>query len=184
MILLGLGCAISGGGIGYAITSGSPSNDDPTLSGTPASAETVTDTDSTTDTTATTAETNPATTTTTTTTTTVSTPPPPPASPAKVYFAGNNNDPKIKPADLYFGNTAPISDTSWVSWGGKVAQGNGTFMHNDCNPDCASGTVAPVKVHVTLSSRQMCDGKPTYTRLAYASGPPKNISATSTFTCG
>jgi hypothetical protein len=39
----------------------------------------------------------------------------------------------------------------WTTWSGTEAVGTGTYRLDDCNPNCAAGTVYPVPVVVTFS---------------------------------
>jgi len=47
--------------------------------------------------------------------------------------------------------TATLSAMTWTTWSATAAVGSGTYKLDDCNPDCAQGTVYPVAAVVTLS---------------------------------
>ena len=44
-----------------------------------------------------------------------------------------------------------VSDMTWTSWNSEVAVGHGTWGYDDCNPDCASGTVTDYPATITFS---------------------------------
>jgi hypothetical protein len=48
-------------------------------------------------------------------------------------------------------STAFLSDMTWPTWNSAEAAGTGTEKLDDCNPNCAAGTVHSVAVDVTLS---------------------------------
>ena len=55
----------------------------------------------------------------------------------------NASSPKVRPASLVLAcgdGNASISNITWTSWGESQAQGVGTFMENQCVPDCAQGS--------------------------------------------
>ena len=47
--------------------------------------------------------------------------------------------------------TIALWDMTWSTWGSAVADGTGTEKLDDCNPNCAAGTLHAVRVAVTLS---------------------------------
>lgn len=64
---------------------------------------------------------------------------------------------------------------SWSTWTRKKADGTGTGLINDCNPDCASGTTKTAPMELQLSRPQLCsNGKRVFAKLRYiwTSGPP------------
>ncbi len=48
-------------------------------------------------------------------------------------------------------STAFLFKMNWTTWSVTEAVGTGTYKINDCNPNCAGGTVYPVATTVTLS---------------------------------
>jgi hypothetical protein len=48
-------------------------------------------------------------------------------------------------------STASLSDMAWSTWDSTEAVGTGTEQLDDCNPNCAAGTLHSVPVRVTLS---------------------------------
>jgi hypothetical protein len=44
-----------------------------------------------------------------------------------------------------------VSDMVWSSWNNEGALGQGTWGYDDCNPDCASGTVTDYPATITFS---------------------------------
>ncbi len=85
-----------------------------------------------------------------------------------VYFAesGQLNGPVLyEPAcrsgcELSGDSTTALWNMSWSSWSRTDAVGAGTEKLDDCNPNCAAGTVHAVKVLVTFSKpvTASCDG--------------------------
>jgi hypothetical protein len=47
--------------------------------------------------------------------------------------------------------TAVLYAMTWTRWSASAAIGTGTYKLDDCNPDCAQGTMYPVAAVVTLS---------------------------------
>jgi hypothetical protein len=85
-----------------------------------------------------------------------------------VYFAqgGQLNGPVLyEPAcrsgcELSGDSTTALWNMSWSSWNRTDAVGAGTEKLDDCDPNCAAGTVHAVKVVVTFSKpvTASCDG--------------------------
>jgi hypothetical protein len=48
-------------------------------------------------------------------------------------------------------STAILYAMTWTAWSTTTAVGSGTYKLDDCNPNCAQGTVYPVAAVVTLS---------------------------------
>jgi hypothetical protein len=48
-------------------------------------------------------------------------------------------------------STAILYAMTWTAWSTAAAVGSGTYKLDDCNPNCAQGTVYPVAAVVTLS---------------------------------
>jgi hypothetical protein len=48
-------------------------------------------------------------------------------------------------------STAFLSKMTWTTWSAAEAVGTGTYKIDDCNPNCAGGTVYSVATTVTLS---------------------------------
>ena len=78
---------------------------------------------------------------------------------ATVYFAesGDANGTVVyRPAchagcQLSGDGTTGLWDMTWTSWTGTEAVGTGTEKLDDCNPNCAAGTLHAVPVTVTFS---------------------------------
>jgi len=51
-----------------------------------------------------------------------------------------------------------VFDITWTRWSAMGAEGFGTHSKNDCNPDCASGSITKTKVAVKLENLYT-DGK-------------------------
>jgi hypothetical protein len=79
--------------------------------------------------------------------------------PATVYFAESgevNGTVVYRPGcgagcQLSGDGTTALWDMTWTSWTGSTAVGHGTEKIDDCNPDCAQGTLHAVPVTVTFS---------------------------------
>jgi len=77
----------------------------------------------------------------------------------KVYFAESGQvngtvvyEPSCRSGcELSGDGTTGLWNMTWASWTGTEAVGHGTEKIDDCNPDCASGTLHPVAVTVTFS---------------------------------
>jgi hypothetical protein len=67
--------------------------------------------------------------------------------------------------------TTSLWDMTWATWGSTVATGSGTEKLDDCTPNCAAGTLHPVRVAVTLSRPVMVcvsgTGKWFWTRVSF-----------------
>jgi hypothetical protein len=68
------------------------------------------------------------------------------------FGAGN----KYRPKKLFFGAHSEIVDITWSKWRKEIAKGQGTFLVNDCIPDCADGTITPTPGGITLTGRKQC----------------------------
>ena len=60
----------------------------------------------------------------------------------------------IKPTDIAYSIdvNATIKDISWTSWTATGATGKGSRVHDDCNPNCASGKITLIPTTITLSN--------------------------------
>jgi hypothetical protein len=60
--------------------------------------------------------------------------------------------------------TTALWNMTWSTWNSAEAAGTGTEKIDDCNPNCAAGTLHPVAVRVTLSKPVMTcqSGKATW----------------------
>jgi len=67
--------------------------------------------------------------------------------------------------------TIALWDMTWPTWGSAVADGTGTEKLDDCDPNCAAGTLHAVRVAVTLSRPVMVcvagTGKWFWTRVSF-----------------
>lgn len=107
-----------------------------------------------------------------------------------VYFAesGNVNGPVFfEPAcrsgcELSGDSTTSLWNMTWSAWSGTEAVGSGTEKLDDCNPNCAAGTLHAVAVRVTFSKpvKATCDGTTrlywTRTTFLWPSGLPAAFS--------
>jgi hypothetical protein len=83
----------------------------------------------------------------------------PSAAPRTVYLAEGGSvggtilhDPACTAGCVLSGDgTIALWDMTWPTWGSAVANGTGTEKLDDCNPNCAAGTLHAVRVAVTLS---------------------------------
>lgn len=67
--------------------------------------------------------------------------------------------------------TTSLWNMTWRTWNSTVAIGTGTEKLDDCTPDCAAGTLHPVRVTVRLSGPVMVcqpgQGRWFWTRVAF-----------------
>jgi|HubBroStandDraft_3_1064219.scaffolds.fasta_scaffold87321_2 hypothetical protein len=101
------------------------------------------------------------------------------APPRMVYLAEGGSvggttlhDPACKAGCVLSGDgTIALWDMTWSTWGSAVADGTGTEKLDDCNPNCAAGTLHAVRVAVTLSRPVMAcvagTGKWFWTRVSF-----------------
>jgi hypothetical protein len=81
------------------------------------------------------------------------------SSAGKVYFAESGDvngavvaEPSCRSGcELSGDGTTGLWDMTWSTWTGTEAVGAGTEKIDDCNPDCAAGTLHSVAVTVTFS---------------------------------
>lgn len=79
-----------------------------------------------------------------------------PASARRIYFfeyPALNAGARVRPSQIVFdadGNNA-VTGLSWKGWGTKLATGTGTDHVDNCSPNCASGHISKLRVHVRLS---------------------------------
>jgi hypothetical protein len=52
-----------------------------------------------------------------------------------------------------------VDQITWSKWGNTGARGTGTYNVNDCEPDCADGTLLRGPVDITLSNPTEYKGK-------------------------
>jgi len=73
---------------------------------------------------------------------------------------------QVKPAQIivYCADAnGAFEQVHWSSFGGATARGSGSWMVNDCTPNCAAGHVHSYPVTLTLSQARKCpDGHKDY----------------------
>ena len=79
----------------------------------------------------------------------------------------------IKPESIILacadGNLA-VQHISWAVWEGEKASGSGTFIYNDCEPDCADGKTHLVPVQFSLLGvAKDLSGKSVFTQMEVVS---------------
>ena len=79
----------------------------------------------------------------------------------------------IKPESIILacadGNLA-VQHISWLMWEGEKALGRGTFIYNDCEPDCADGKTHLVPVQFSLLGvAKDLSGKSVFTQMEVVS---------------
>jgi hypothetical protein len=101
------------------------------------------------------------------------------APPRMVYLAEGGSvggtilrDPSCSAGCVLSGDsTIALWDMTWPTWGSAVADGTGTEKLDDCDPNCAAGTLHAVRVAVTLSRPVMVcvagTGKWFWTRVSF-----------------
>ncbi len=77
---------------------------------------------------------------------------------------GNGASPEVRPPEVAFsadsGNI--VTKITWLSWGPDTAVGTGIWGYNNCQPNCASGSVTDYSAELTLSD--VVNGK--FTRIS------------------
>jgi hypothetical protein len=60
---------------------------------------------------------------------------------------------KSQPAEILLSGDGStfVNDISWTGWGENGATGSGTLRIDNCNPNCAQGTLTPYVATVTVS---------------------------------
>jgi hypothetical protein len=103
----------------------------------------------------------------------------------RVELIANCFKPKFKPGTVIIAcgdASLGAKGMTWPTWTRKKADGIGTGLINDCNPDCASGTTKTAPMELQLSKPQLCsNGKRVFAKLRYiwTSGPPISDAAPS-----
>jgi hypothetical protein len=96
----------------------------------------------------------------------------------RVELIANCFKPKFKPGTVIIAcddASLGAKAMTWQTWTRKKADGTGTGLINDCNPDCASGTTKTAPMELQLSKPQLCsNGKRVFAKLRFiwTSGPP------------
>ena len=96
----------------------------------------------------------------------------------RVELIANCFKPKFKPKTVIIAcgdASLGAKAMTWQTWTRKKADGTGTGLINDCNPDCASGTTRTAPMELQLSKPQLCsNGKRVFAKLRYiwTAGPP------------
>jgi hypothetical protein len=73
---------------------------------------------------------------------------------------------EYKPSELAAGVHPGPYNIRWKSYGGPMAVGNGVFPSNDCDPNCAEGTITRINITVRLTRRIACRGLLAYSMMA------------------
>jgi hypothetical protein len=96
------------------------------------------------------------------------------AAPVYVWTAGAW---KQHPTRLIVGVSTPLTALRWSHWGASTAFGHGTFLADNCQPTCASGTVTSRPAKITLTGIKTCRGLQVYGRnvLRVEGAPPTRI---------
>ncbi len=76
----------------------------------------------------------------------------------RTVFLGAGGSPQAKPrlVALSADGTLEVEKTSWSSWGGSVAVGDGTAYYHGCTPSCAADRGHQAAVVVRLSDPVVC----------------------------
>lgn len=91
--------------------------------------------------------------------------------PTAVYAACTK--PEVKPTHYVFTcgdyglsmKAVTYSHRHGLSWGDATVSGRGTYVYNDCTPDCASGTFHHHPVTFYLSGRKTVGSRRLYTKI-------------------
>ncbi|MEI7798503.1 MAG: hypothetical protein WCI68_07015 [Actinomycetes bacterium] len=68
-----------------------------------------------------------------------------------------------------------ITNLEWKSWGSTEGTATGTYMANDCKPDCATGKWHSKKVEVKAANPEQIGGKIVLTQLIFRTEDGKNL---------
>jgi hypothetical protein len=68
-----------------------------------------------------------------------------------------------------------VDEINWSEWSTDTARGTGTYNVNDCEPDCADGTMLRGPVDITLSNPTEYKGKFYLRTLVILSADGKNL---------
>lgn len=58
-----------------------------------------------------------------------------------------------------------LEPARWTVWGGSTARGSGSYVENDCKPNCAAGTFRDYDVEFTADRLAEADGTGHYRRI-------------------
>jgi len=75
-----------------------------------------------------------------------------------------------------------VDQITWSEWEKDGARGTGTYNVNDCEPDCADGTMLSGPVNITLSNPTEFKGKIYLRTLVIRSNGGKNLPETASDT--
>jgi hypothetical protein len=81
-----------------------------------------------------------------------------------VYAPRDCTTPKIEPHSITLScadDGAVLKRLGWDDWNAEKVKGEGKLLLNDCDPNCAGGTIEKYKVRVTLKNIKMteCGGQ-------------------------
>ena len=84
---------------------------------------------------------------------------------------------KQHPTRVIVGASTPLTAVRWSNWGASTAFGHGTFLADNCQPTCASGTMTPRPATITVTGIKTCHGLQLYGRnvLRVKGAPPTRI---------
>jgi hypothetical protein len=94
--------------------------------------------------------------------------------------------PKLLTLTYADGNTV-LKGLRWSSFGGRSAQGKGTFVTNTCEPNCAAGKDVSYPVSVKATSPRTCKkGVRVYNKLTvtFVGRKPSNSASLTRWTLG
>ena len=60
-----------------------------------------------------------------------------------------------------------ITNLEWITWGSTEGTATGSYMANDCKPDCASGKWKSAKVEVRATDPEQIGAKTVLTKLTF-----------------
>lgn len=85
------------------------------------------------------------------------------------YLIDCEHQPVVRPATFVLtcaDANSSIEPATWEVWGGAVARGTGTYLENDCTPDCAAGRFRAYPVVLIADDLATADGTAHYRRIS------------------
>ncbi|HUB76434.1 MAG TPA: hypothetical protein VL977_05220 [Solirubrobacteraceae bacterium] len=98
-------------------------------------------------------------------------------------ISGDCTKSQVRPAVVVLAcadGNAYVNHIAWTSFGGATGAGSGSYVLNDCTPNCAGGKFHSYPVKFTLSNAKRCpDGHDDYRRMAitFTGARPSTLGA-------
>lgn len=98
-----------------------------------------------------------------------------------LVYTWNCESPEQKPSEIVLTCADAgmyVDQITWSSWAVDGALGKGTYNVNECDPNCAEGTMVAVPVYVELSSLTKYQGKYYLRKMLITSTTGENLPQT------